>query len=90
MGAPKGNQNAVKPKLVEDALKRALARLGGDIHKGLDKVADSLVLKASEGDMQAMLELHNRLDGKSVQSIEADVKQDLQINVVRFADNTPE
>lgn len=69
-GAPKGNRNAAKSKPWEQALKLALSRAGGDIQKGLSTIADSVVKAAQGGDMAAITELANRLDGKPAQSID--------------------
>lgn len=76
-GAPKGNRNAAKSKPWEQALKLALSRAGGDIQKGLSTIADHVVKAAQGGDMSAISELANRLDGKPAQSI--DVTGDLTV-----------
>jgi hypothetical protein len=66
MGAPGGNQNAVKGKQFYDALRRAMA---SDDFARLRKAADRLLDKASEGEPWAIAELANRLDGKPAQQI---------------------
>lgn len=68
MGAPVGNQNRTKSKGWQDALKRALARKGGSVSKGLDLVADQTLDAAINGDQWAILEIGNRIDGKPAQS----------------------
>lgn len=69
-GAPLGNQNAKKAKLWENALKRALARASNaTIDAGLDKIADTVVLQAMEGNKDAWQEIGQRLDGKVPQAI---------------------
>lgn len=67
MPAPKGNQNAAKGKLWNDALRKAIAQ---DDHKRLRRAAETLLDKASEGEPWAIKELADRLDGKAFQSVE--------------------
>jgi hypothetical protein len=70
MGAPVGNQNAAKAKMWRAAIERALeARGAGDRLAALNALAAKLLDKAEEGDMSALKELGDRLDGKSVQPI---------------------
>ena len=72
-GAPKGNQNARKGKLWTDAIQRALkiweneSRVDGK--KALDALAMQLLEKCLEGDMTALKELGDRLEGKPAQSV---------------------
>ena len=58
-----------KTKLFREALIRALEAAGDD-QKKLDVVAAALFLKASEGDVPAIRELADRIDGKVPQGIE--------------------
>lgn len=70
MAAPKGNQNAAKAKVWSAAIERALAeksRIKGKIM--LDECARALVDKAAEGDVAALKELGDRMEGKPVQGI---------------------
>lgn len=70
IGAQPGNQNALKGRLWESALKRALARkANGDMHHGLDTLADKVVAAAEAGEQWAIFEIGNRLDGKPAQAI---------------------
>ena len=64
-GAPKGNQNAVKGKMWSDALRKEIVQ-----GEHLPKLIQALILKALEGDMSALKEIGDRLEGKPVQSIE--------------------
>lgn len=50
-----------------EAIDRAIKR----DRAALDRVAKALLSAAEEGDMQAIKELGDRLDGKSIQAIEA-------------------
>jgi hypothetical protein len=75
-GAPIGNQNAAKPKIWSDALRKAIIQ--GD---HLNKLADALILKALEGDISAIKELGDRLEGKVTQSIEQTTDMVSDVNV---------
>lgn len=67
MGAPAGNRNASKSKLWEDAIRRAVL---ADDGRRLRAIAERLLDKAAEGDVAAMKEVGDRLDGKPRQAIE--------------------
>jgi hypothetical protein len=70
MPAPIGNRNYIKGKRWQQALERALARLGeGEIDVGLNPIADKVVQAAMAGDKDAWKELGDRLDGKPAQAI---------------------
>jgi len=72
MAAPKGNQFAVKDKRWQQAIDRALAkRCKGDGIQALDDLAEKLLTKCDEGDMGALRELGDRIEGKPAQTIEA-------------------
>jgi hypothetical protein len=89
-GAQPGNQNARKAKVWQDAVKRAIARKSnGDLAHGLDSLADKLVTAAELGEQWALLEIGNRLDGKSPQALtggdddDAPIKFEGRIKLVR-------
>jgi hypothetical protein len=65
MGRPIGSVNREKP--FTDMLRAALLTGGG---RRLRVIADKLVEKAEQGDLQAIREVIDRLDGKAVQSVE--------------------
>lgn len=70
MGAPVGNQNAAKAKRWEAAICRALElRSRRDQVEALDELAGVLLSKAADGDMAALKELGDRLDGKPAQAL---------------------
>ena len=77
-GAPKGNTNASKTKLWGDTIRHAIVQ--ADAEK-LRKLADKLIENALSGDMQALKEIGDRLDGKSVQSIDAKVRSRVIVNI---------
>lgn len=68
MARPKGAENRDKP--FRDALRLAINEADGD-EKKLRKVARALVTKAMDGDVQAIREIGDRLDGKVAQIVEA-------------------
>jgi hypothetical protein len=73
MAAPIGNQNAARAKVWKAAIERALeVRGAGDRLAALNALAEKLLAKAEEGDMSALKELGDRLDGKSVQPVAGD------------------
>jgi hypothetical protein len=70
MAAPAGNSNHTKGRIWKQAIERALeARGAGDRVAALNALAEKLLAKADEGDMSALKELGDRLDGKSAQSV---------------------
>lgn len=74
-GNPRG-RSIEKP--FADALRMELASAGKD-HKALRRVAKSLIKKAEGGDMQAINVLADRVDGKPMQQVEADVKGQMTV-----------
>lgn len=65
-GAPKGNSNARKGTMWRDAIHKALTQ----DRSALERLAKRLISMAEEGDMTAMKEIGDRLDGKPMQSHE--------------------
>jgi len=65
-GAPKGNQNAARAKVWSAAIQRVLAR----DKEGMEALARALINKAKDGDIQALKEIGDRLEGKVPQAIE--------------------
>lgn len=82
MPAPLGNSNASKNKRWQKAIERALARLGGDVDKGLDRLADKVVAKADEGDKDSWREVADRMDGRAAQSVTLSGDEDNPLNVI--------
>lgn len=86
-GAPAGNQNAHKAKIWSAAIERALAkRCKGDQIAALDALAEKLLLCCDDGDIVALKELGDRLEGKVVQAISGADGEPLVVKIVRFAD----
>lgn len=71
MGAPVGNQNGSKGRQWSEAVKRAIrAKYGKEWDQALQDLAAKLVDAADGGDLQALKEVGDRIDGKPKQQIE--------------------
>ena len=79
MGAPIGNKNSTKDKRVWGKVVRKLAVQ--EDYKRIHNVADALFRKAEDGDIAAIKELGDRIDGKSEQTITGDSDQPITIVV---------
>lgn len=64
MPAPIGNKNAVKNKIWSDAIRRAVLQ-----GKKLDSLANAIITAAEGGDIAALKEIGDRLEGKVTQTI---------------------
>jgi hypothetical protein len=65
VGGQIGNKNSIKSnRLWAETIRRAVVQ---DDAQRLRQIAEALLTKASEGDMAAIKELGDRLDGKSLQ-----------------------
>lgn len=62
MGAPIGNKNAVKNRIWSDAIRKAVLQ-----GKRLDKLAEAIITAAEGGDITALKEIGDRLEGKATQ-----------------------
>ncbi len=72
-GAPVGNQNAAKAKVWRAAIDRALDRRTQsrtDGIKEIDALADKLLEAVATGDLPALKEFGDRMDGKPAQAVE--------------------
>jgi hypothetical protein len=65
-GAPIGNENARDGRIWRDAIRRAIL---ADDGRKLRALAERLLEKAAEGDVAALKEVGDRIDGKSAQMI---------------------
>lgn len=68
MGAPAGNDNAARGSSFNGALRRQLAQAGTSRERLLE-IAEQLIVKAEGGDIQAIREVADRLDGRPNQSV---------------------
>lgn len=71
MAAPKGNQNALKAKIWSDRLKQQIEE-----RKLWPQLADALLAKALEGDVAAIKEVGDRVEGKVAQSVNVGGQED--------------
>lgn len=82
-GAPAGNKNASKGKPWQAAIERALAlRSRVDQKEALDTLAEKLLANCDQGDMAALKELGDRLDGKPAQAINLGGQDDNPVDLV--------
>jgi hypothetical protein len=74
MGAPVGNRNAAKAKVWHAAIMRALERRkpANERIAAIDELADKLLDLVAAGDLAALKEFGDRLDGKPAQSVSVD------------------
>lgn len=83
MPAPIGNQNARKGKLWNAAIMRALEkRSRAAMVEALDDLAEKLLQGCDAGDITALKELGDRLDGKPAQTIQGDADNPLTVNQI--------
>lgn len=77
MAAAPGNQYAAKARIWQAAIKRALAEKSRlEQKEALDDLALVLVAKAMDGDLGALKELGDRLDGKPAQALDVGGQSD--------------
>jgi hypothetical protein len=86
MAAPKGNSNAKKAKVWSDAIHKHLTQNPKD----LADIAKSLVDQAKEGNIAAIEEIGDRLEGKAVQPLEGQIEQNLTVELIRYANTASE
>lgn len=80
MAAPEGNTNSsINNRLWGNTIRRAIAQSDPE---RLRKIAEALLTKAEEGDLQAIKELGDRLDGKSAQSMTLSGDKDNPVHLV--------
>jgi len=65
-GAPVGNFNARKGKIISDAIHRAITQSPDKLRKAIDRVLNA----AADGDLAALDFIANRTDGKPAQSVD--------------------
>lgn len=78
-GAPVGNQNAAKAKIWRAAIERALERRSAsrvDGKREIDALAEKLLDLVAAGDLPALKEFGDRIDGKPAQAIVGDDESD--------------
>jgi len=79
-GAPLGNRNATNGRMWNNAIKKALRkRSKSEQMEALEEIAEKLIVKALDGDIAALREIGDRLDGKPNQSISGPDEGPIQI-----------
>lgn len=79
MAAPLGNKNAARAKVWRAAIERALDRRTSRRDDGvleIDALADKLLEAVATGDLAALREFGDRMDGKPAQAIVGDADSD--------------
>jgi hypothetical protein len=72
-GAPKGNQNSARGRVWRDAINRVLERRSRAQRVAeLELLAEKLIDKCHEGDIQALREFGDRIEGKPAQIVTGD------------------
>jgi len=82
VGGQIGNKNSIKSnRLWAETIRRAVVQ---DDAQRLRQIAEALLTKASEGDMAAIKELGDRLDGKALQEnkLTGDSDEPVMIKIV--------
>ena len=79
-GAPKGNKNGARGKVVRDALDKILKRHPDHFDSfepmtGIEKLAYVMVKEAYAGDIKSMREVADRLEGKPTAIVEANINE---------------
>ena len=77
MAAPKKAVGPKSDKMWRDAIMLAIKRDPDGKGKHIDKLARTLIAKAADGDVQALKEIGDRLDGKPSQSVGLGQAEDL-------------
>jgi len=91
MGAPAGNQNGAKGTRWRDAINRALEnRSRAAQAEAIDALAEKLLTLCDEGDLGALKELGDRLDGKPKQSVDVGTDDPNRSLVVRMLYGKPD
>jgi hypothetical protein len=89
VGAPIGNTNSSQNnRLWGDTIRRAVVQSDGE---RLRRIAEALLTKAEDGDMTAIKELGDRLDGKANQAVDLTgaIDHSLTVNITRFGNSKP-
>jgi hypothetical protein len=85
IGGQPGNQNAARGRVWRDAINRALAKRSGvDRIAAIDALAEKLLANCDAGDMQALKELGDRLEGKAIQQTEVSGPEGGPVDVRRI------
>ena len=84
-GGQPNNDNPSKNKPWAEAIRKAIIQDPAKLHK----IAQALITKAGKGDVSALREIGDRLDGKPHQTVSAEVDTNVTVEVIRFAGQAP-
>jgi len=81
-GAPLGNDYAKRGAMWREAIRSAAIReeQGLPCRNAMERIARALLAKAEEGDVAAIKEFGDRMDGKAMQAVE--LKADVGVSVI--------
>ena len=80
-----GNPNgARKPRAFAEELRMALKATDAADRDGLRRIAEALIAKAEEGDVSAIREVADRIDGKVAQAVTGADGEPLVVQIIRF------
>ena len=82
-GSKEGISNFTKNKLWRDVIRRAIL---ADDGKKLRSIAEALIRKAEQGDVSALKELGDRIDGKVVQEKDTNDDKNITVQIVKLED----
>ena len=83
-GSKNGISNYSRGKPWKDAVRRAVLARDGN---ALRSLSEALIDKALMGDVPALRELGDRLDGRAIQEIEASENKNITIEIVKFGED---
>jgi hypothetical protein len=87
-GGQPGNTNAVSKRPWTAAIERALAKRSlAKRREAIDDLAEKLLKQCDRGDVQALKEFADRMEGRTIHQIEATIDGNLTVEIVRFADH---
>ena len=88
MGAPIGNQNAIKAKRWSDAIDRALAKRSKVAGiEALDDLAEKFLAEVETAGINGYKELGDRIEGKPEQPLSGQIDSNVTVNIVKFGDS---
>lgn len=78
-GQPNNTNSSKSNRLWAETIKRAVTQSDSE---RLRRIAEALLTKAEEGDMNAIKEMGDRLDGKASQTVDANITGEMLISEI--------